>query len=246
MGIVNAIPSKWRSLIKAKSYCVPLPLERTLFQITIVGKLVDLLDVTSKMVYNEFRSHKQTPPTAKAKLMSRYPDLSIEWKRLYSLAFEITLDTKLREFQYKLLNLIIFTNKKLYQFKMVELPPYAPFVTRRRNPWSIYCIFVSRQDFFEELLSWLANEFNISFNVTLLDILFGKFDIGKDFLIINHILVLSKFFIYKCKYSNLTPSLTVFKAKLKAIYKLELYIAKKNGILLKHFKRWESFLRFFS
>ena len=35
-------------------------------------------------------------------------------KRLYSLAFEITLDTKLREFQYKLLNLIIFTNKKLY------------------------------------------------------------------------------------------------------------------------------------
>ena len=54
------------------------------------------------MVYNEFRSHKQTPPTAKAKLLSRYPDLSIEWKRLYSLAFEITLDTKLRQFQYKL------------------------------------------------------------------------------------------------------------------------------------------------
>ena len=122
MGIVNAIPRKWRSLIKANSYCASLPLERTLFQITIAGKLVDLLDVTSKMVYNEFRSHKQTPPTAKAKLMSRYPNLSIEWKRLYSLAFAITLDTKLREFQYKLLNLIIFMNKKLYQFKMVETP----------------------------------------------------------------------------------------------------------------------------
>ena len=122
MSIVNAIPSKWCSLIKANSYCAPLPLERTLFQITVAGKLVDLLDVTSKKVYNELRSHKQTPPTAKAKLMSRYPDLSIEWKRLYSLAFEITLDTKLREFQYKLLNLIIFTNKKLYQFKMVETP----------------------------------------------------------------------------------------------------------------------------
>ena len=121
-GYPNAIPRKWRSLIKANSYCAPLPLERTLFQITVAGKLVDLLDVTSKMVHNEFRSHNQTPPTAKAKLMSRYPNLSIEWKRLYSLAFETTRDTKLREFQYKLLNLIIFTNKKLYQFKMVETP----------------------------------------------------------------------------------------------------------------------------
>ena len=38
-------------------------------------------------------------------------DLAIDWKKLYSLAFETTLDTKLREFQYyKILNLIIFTN----------------------------------------------------------------------------------------------------------------------------------------
>ena len=86
----------------------------------------------------------------------------------------------------------------------------------------------------------------MSFNVTLLDILFGKFDIGKGFLLIIRILLLSKFFIYKCKYSNLTPPFTVFKAKLKAICKLELYIAKKNGILLKHFKNWESLLSFFS
>ena len=74
------------------------------------------------MVYREFRSLKQTSATAKAKILSKYPDVSIDWERLYSLAFETTLDTKLREFQYKLLNLIVFTNKKLYQFQMVESP----------------------------------------------------------------------------------------------------------------------------
>ena len=72
------------------------------------------LYITSKLVYREFRSVKQTTATAKTKILSRYPDLSIDWKRLYSLTFETTLDTKLRQFQYKLLNVIVFTNKKLY------------------------------------------------------------------------------------------------------------------------------------
>ena len=34
-------------------------------------------------------------------------------------------------------------------------------------------------------------------------------------------------FIYKCKYSNVTPFLIVFKANSKATYKLELFIAKR-------------------
>ena len=34
----------------------------------------------------------------------KYPDLSLEWKEIYSLPFTVTQDTKIREFQYKLLN----------------------------------------------------------------------------------------------------------------------------------------------
>jgi len=42
------------------------------------------------------------------------------------------------------------------------------------------------------------------------------------------------------------PSLLVFKAKLKATYKLELYIAKEKGISLNHYKKWDSFLSWLS
>ena len=61
-------------------------------------------------------SLKQTPATAKAKILHKYPDLviAIDWKKLYSLAFETKLNTKLRELQYKILNLIIFMNKRLH------------------------------------------------------------------------------------------------------------------------------------
>ena len=54
----------------------------------------------------------ETPATGKNKILNKYPDLAvaIDWKKLYSLALETTLDTKVRKFQYKILNLIIFTS----------------------------------------------------------------------------------------------------------------------------------------
>ena len=65
--------------------------------------------------------------------------------------------------------------------------------------------------FWKELLSWIAVEANISLNASLLGILFGKFDLGKDFLLANHVLFLAKYFIYKCKLSKVIPSLLAFK-----------------------------------
>jgi len=87
---------------------------------------------------------------------------------------------------------------------------------------------------------------NIVRNASLLDILFGKFELEKDFLLVNHILLLAKYFIFKCKLLKVIPSLLVFKAKLKATYKLELYIAKEKGILLNHYIKWDSFLSWLS
>ena len=55
--------------------------------------------------------------------------------------------------------------------------------------------------FWKELLSWIAADANIVLNVSLLDILFGKFDLEKNFLLVNHILLLAKYFIYRCKFS---------------------------------------------
>jgi len=83
---------------------------------------------------------------------------------------------------------------------------------------------------------------------SLLDILFGKFDLEKDFLLVNQILLLAKYFIYKCKLFNVIPSLLVFKAKLKVtyMYKVELYIAKQKGILRNHYSKWDNFLSWLS
>ena len=156
-------------------------MDQTLPVLTIAGKTMDLANIASKLVYREFRSVKQTTATAKTKILSQYPDLSIDWKRLYSLAFKTTLDTKLREFQYKLLNLIVFTYKKLYQFKMVESPLRA-FCNEEEESLEHLLYFCKSSTFFwKELLSWLADEANILLNVPYLDILLENLTSTKIF-----------------------------------------------------------------
>ena len=86
------------------------------------------------------------PCHAKAKSLSNYPDLTIDWKKLYSLAFETMLYAKLREFQYKILNLIIFTNKKSSPVQIGGIPIMCLLECRGRIPsfWYnvIFCSIV--------------------------------------------------------------------------------------------------------
>ena len=78
------------------------------------------------------------------------------------------------------------------------------------------------------MLSWLAIHKNEVVDFALVDVLSGKFDIDKDFIVFNHILLLAKFYIYRCKLNNTKPCLEVFKAKLKATLNIEFLIAKKK------------------
>ena len=79
------------------------------------------------------------------------------------------------------------------------------------------------------MLSWLAILKDERVDFSLIDVLFGKFDIVEDFIVINHILLLAKFYIYRSKLNNTKPSLEVFKARLKATLNTEFVIAKRNG-----------------
>ena len=92
------------------------------------------------------------------------------------------------------------------------------------------------------MLSWLAVLNYEIVDFSLIDVLFGKFDIDEDFIVINHIFLFAKFYIYRSKLDNTKPSLEVFKAKLKATLNIEFVIAKRNGKLAKHYKKWESFI----
>ena len=116
------MPAAWRLLIRTANIAPVLsPLPNTP-AILINDILIPILETCSKHIYRSFLTKKQTTPTAKdrEKLSAKYHRLTIDWKRVYLLSFRTTLETKLREFQFKILNRIVFTNEKLFRFDMAE------------------------------------------------------------------------------------------------------------------------------
>ena len=112
------MPAAWRLLIRTANIAQVLsPLPNTP---AINDILIPILDASSKHIYRSFLAKKQTTPTAKEKLSAKYHHLTIDWERVYLLSFRTTLRTKLREFQFKILNRIVFTNEKLFRFDMAE------------------------------------------------------------------------------------------------------------------------------
>ena len=93
------------------------------------------LQLTSEKIYESVSRKNQIPPTAKQKLTDKYSDAVI---KVYSLPFRTTLDSKLRELQYKILNNIFFTNEKLFHFGPFRNPLTVLFAMKNQNASSIY------------------------------------------------------------------------------------------------------------
>ena len=123
MSLIDSFPVEWHAFAKSftdSSFIEEIPNDP---KIELGhGNLIPILDISSKQIYEIVLGKKQIPPTAKRKLTDKYPDINVEWGKVYSLPFRSTLESKTREFQYKILNCIVYTNEKNYRFGIVASP----------------------------------------------------------------------------------------------------------------------------
>ena len=84
---------------------------------------IPLEKLKAKSLYNKFVSKVCTKPTARKKYEESFKtdEYQLDWKKIYLTPFRATLSTKLREFQYKILNRILYTNDMLFKFKKLNL-----------------------------------------------------------------------------------------------------------------------------
>ena len=242
MSIINSIPTEWRSLIKASTDVTiadPIPSIKT---IKMESGYVPILDLSPKQIYQTFKQQKQIAPTAKQKLTNKYVNVEIEWEKVYLLAFQCTLDTKIREFQYKILNCIMFTNEKLKLIGVVDSPncTFCREATESVEHLLFSCRITS--NFWKHVLSWLRdNDVHVGI-VTEPDIIFGKFDVAEDYILNNHILLLGKYYLYSRKCQNSLPTFRGFIARTKRVSNIELHIAREKNKLFFHFQKWEKLI----
>ena len=118
---------------------------------------VDLSSVISKSLYNAFKMAKQTPPPAQKRFQDEFPDVQFDWNSIYSLSFKVSLETKIREFQYKVLNNIVFTNEKLFKIKMTDSPQCTFCKNEIESLEHLFYSCEITRSFWEALRSYLWN-----------------------------------------------------------------------------------------
>ena len=105
LSILESIPSQWKREVKSHDM-----------------KIVDdlsagpSLNMTVKSVYNILLRSVKTCPTSQKSIETLLNNYSINWPEVYMIPHKVTIETSLRVFQYKLLNNIIYLNKRIAKF----------------------------------------------------------------------------------------------------------------------------------
>ena len=190
--IFEALPTQWR---KSLTSCGPKS-GKTFFlynqiKLYLKNQAVQIESVPSKNVYSEIRAGYETRPTAQARFEEQFPDICLDWHDIYKLPFNVLIDTKSREFQYRILNRYLTTNSFLHKIGLAN-SPLCTFCKQESESLEHLLIICScTKSFWSDFVTW-SNQLNISLrDLSDSDILFGFWQRKEDYLFINHMLVLA-------------------------------------------------------
>ena len=152
--------------------------------------------------------------------MTLFPSLQCDWKDIHLLPRKLTIDTKLRIFQYKLLNNILYLNKHLFMFRKKD-SKRCSFCKRQDE--TINHLFVEcnySKNLWRDLKTYCQPSFSLPF-LCPQSATFGFIDIeAHSSLLLNHILLLHKYYIYYSR-DSAKLSLAALTRFIKKVYIME-------------------------
>ena len=244
-GLIDTIPVNWKKELKSKAIPQTPPFDPQDYNLVLNSAKVSLSEMDTKTFYEAHMSDLRETPTAQLRYNEMFHDSELVWNKIYSLPFQVALDTYTRDFQYKILNRILFTNSKLFKLKLVE-SPLCSFCDKNEETLEHLFVFCEHsRAFWKEISSWL-HECGIETLPDLTDqinIMFGLFDVDNHFMLLNHIMLIAKQTIFLCRQKSITPSFIIFLAHLKKIFRIEEYLAKEKKKLNLHLMKWEKLLQ---
>ena len=242
ISIFYSLPSEWKRMIANSTNALNISVRKKRLVFEHFDKLISL---NSKAIYQLIKERVTLSPSAQSKWNQIFPDRILIWKDLYIIPYQCTLDTKLREFQFKILHRILTTNYSLYKMSLAPSPvcSFCDHNDESLRHLFVHCSFVST--FWDQILNWnpiCRNNFD---NLDDIAILFGIPSTGQtesNYLILNTIILVGKQTIYQCRKKLIKPSFALFLAKTDHLKSLEYQIAKKRGKLVTFFDKWKNVL----
>ena len=116
-----------------------------------------LTKAVSRIIYKEFRNRNITPPTAQLKYNAQFASDNLDWKKIYSLPHRVALDTKSREFQYKLLDRCLASNVLPSETGIIPSPGCSFCGEAEESLEHIFVTCHYTKKFWAEVIKWLGN-----------------------------------------------------------------------------------------
>ena len=200
MQIVHALPKSWKKeILENKGNSNNL----VIYDHHLIKKsqVYSLNRLDSKELYNILITSIYSKPTSQLYYENSFETL-FEWKNIYLLPRKITLDTTLRVFQYKILNNILYLNKMLFRFEKVSSPLCSFCKAEEETATHLFYYCHLTQSLWNQLRGVFVNKLDIPLT-TPQSAIFGFLDIkNENYLIINHLLLIYKFYLYKARDSG--------------------------------------------
>ena len=179
LSVIETVPQKWKQQIRSGEYIMPSdPLQNKVIPI-----------ITVKEVYNKLLSKIRKPSTAQKTIEEVIHTTDVNWPKVYMIPQKVTIDATLRIFQFKILNNILYLNKKISKF---DLNLSALCSLCSQHPPHLFCNCVKTQDLWNSFASALGENLDLlQLNSTIVFLREPNIQ-GNDNILLNHILLLFK------------------------------------------------------
>ena len=137
-----------------------------------------------------------------------FQNSNLDWKNIFMLPRIVTKDTRLQVFQYKLLNIVLYLNKMLFRFGKIDSPLCSFCKMIEETPLHLFYNCIKTKLLWDQLKDFISNK-TLSFpSLTPQSAILGHIDLSDDYLLINHIILIYKFYIYNSRnFQILTSSI---------------------------------------
>ena len=204
------------------------------------ARFITIDKLISKEIYMILIRNRDHEPTAKKTFIENFPQLcNYNWQIIYMLPRRTTNDCFLRIFQYKILNNILFLNKKLHIFGMVSSPLCSFCNLYDETTHHIFSDCFHTLRLWEELKQFLM-EYILIPPLNPQSALFGFHEESNYMkaMLLNHILLIFKLFIYRQRDTKILLLAPLLKS-IKNIFNTEIDAEKLLRNNSKYSEKWD-------
>ena len=170
------------------------------------------------------------------------PPVQLNWKEIYTNIYKTTLDTYLRQFQYRIVHNYITVNANLFNWKLSETPRCSYCFTERETTEHLFCECNIAITLYRQIETW-ASECSITMpQLNVENVILQHFPCNTDNSIKHLLILLYKFILFQHRNIKSNISVDVFVQKVTSIEKIEYKVADKRGKICTHLKKWSSLL----